>query len=278
MKFAYVRSRIRPWLAAAATASVIVAVSGLCALTESALERMRQRDLADMALARASQAVVTTSYAVLSMLEYDGSAETGRAAPLVFLDALREAKDELDEALRLAPDKAVPIAMFKERFKRLAGAAQAAFLARKAVRGLTRAKELTPAELAELAYGAKEAAETDVQLQALARDLRALEDDLATEAARLVAQARIQSGAAAAALAAAVLAALAAFRAAGRRDVLAQLRARQAAREQRDAEGGLDRGEEPGSAPALQGSWPLRQDERPARRLLPAPTNAPAEA
>jgi len=67
MKRAYVWSRVRRWLPAAAAASLVVTVSALCALTESTLDRTRQRDLAVMALARASQAVVTTSYAVSSL-------------------------------------------------------------------------------------------------------------------------------------------------------------------------------------------------------------------
>ncbi|MBV9290310.1 MAG: hypothetical protein JO288_21255 [Hyphomicrobiales bacterium] len=278
MKLAYVWSRTRPWLAAAAAASIMLAVSALWALAESALDRMRQRDLAEMALAHASQAVVTTSYAVLSLLESDDDAETGRAAPLVFLDAVRAAKDELDEALRLAPDKSVVIAMFKERFGRLAESAQAAFLAGNAAPRLTRARELTPAELAGLASRANMAAKTDLQLQALARDVRALEDDLAGEAARLVAQSRVQSRAAIAALVAAILAALAAFRAAGRRDALAQWRAR---RELRAAEEVRDLSAGPGPARVWQGPSPLSRAERPGRDdrpLLAAPANASAEA
>ena len=262
MKRAYALLPGQPWLIAATAAGVLSAACGLCALGESALDSVGGRDHAEMARARASQAIVTTSYADLSILAYDDSAETGRMAPLVFLDALREAKDELDEALQLAPDKTVPIAMLRERFEHLAESAQAAFLVGNATPGLTRATELTPAQLAELASGANMAAKVDVQLQALAKDVRALADDVAARTSGVVARSRVQFGAAVAALAAVIIAALAAFRLAGRRDAVARLSARRSARRELRETEVRGFGEGPRPASPLKESSASRPHER----------------
>jgi hypothetical protein len=124
-----------------------------------------QRSAAATILARASQAVVTAPYAVLSLLEYDDSKEARRQAPILFFDAAREPKRALDEAMLLAPGNPAKIEGLRTRLEDLLEKASAPLAIGDAAPGLTRSSDLTAADIAELASAARLAAETDVQPQ-----------------------------------------------------------------------------------------------------------------
>src|SRR5208282_800633 len=144
---------------------VTLAVGALGTVEGQGVEAVAKRSAAATILARASQAVVTAPYAVLSLLEYDDSKEARRQAPILFLDAAREPKRALDEAMLLAPDKPAQIEGFRTRFEDLLEKAPAPLAIGDATPSLTRGSDLTAADVAELASGARPAAETDVQLE-----------------------------------------------------------------------------------------------------------------
>jgi len=202
---------------AAAVGGVALAALALYAIDESALDGVRQRDLAETTLARAAHAILMTPYSVLSMLEYDDNTAAGRDAPVHFVGAVREAKSALDEALQLAPEDSAAIAEFRQRFDRLAEKAEGPFLIGNATPGITKGPDLTSRDLAELASGAKMAAEIDGQLQALAQDVRTLEDALNAENLGSMAKLKVWTDIAIASIAAAGLAGLIVFRISGRR-------------------------------------------------------------
>jgi hypothetical protein len=144
---------------------VALAVGALGMVEGQGIEAVAQRSAAAAILARASQAVVTAPYAVLSLLEYDDSKEAGRQAPILFLDAAREPKRALDEVVLLAADKPAQIEGFRTRFEDLLEKAPAPLAIGDATPGLTRGSDLPAADVAELASGARLATETEVQLQ-----------------------------------------------------------------------------------------------------------------
>jgi hypothetical protein len=163
------------WIDGTIVATLVVAALSLHTINGEALKAATQSNLASIELERASQAILTTPYAVLSLLEYDDNTQAGRDAPILFRDAVRDAKESMDEAARLIPDNAAQIKELKSRFEVLAGEAEVPLSIGNATPGLTRGASLTKTELGQLASGARLAAETDVQMRSLARDVSALD-------------------------------------------------------------------------------------------------------
>ncbi len=163
------------WIDGIVVLTLVVAALGFHRINGQALEAAIQRNLASTELERASQAILTAPYAVLSLLEYDDNTEAGRDAPVVFRDAVRTAKRSMDEAARLLPENAVRIEELKARFEVLAEEAELPLSIGNATPGLTRGGSLTKTELGQLASGARLAAETDVQMRSLAQDVSALD-------------------------------------------------------------------------------------------------------
>jgi hypothetical protein len=112
---------------------------------------------------------------VLSLLEYDDNTQAGRDAPILFRDAVRAAKESMDEAARLVPENAARLKELKSRFEVLAEEAEIPLSIGNTTPGLTRGASLTKTELGQLASGARLAAETDVQMRSLAQDVSALD-------------------------------------------------------------------------------------------------------
>jgi hypothetical protein len=143
---------------------ITLAVGTLGTVEGQGVEAGAQRSAAATILARASQAVVTAPYALLGLLEYDDSKEAKRQARILFLVA-GEPKAALDEAILFAPGKPAKIEGFRTRLEELLEKAPAPLAIGDTAAGLTRSSDLTAADIAELASGARLAAETDVQLQ-----------------------------------------------------------------------------------------------------------------
>jgi hypothetical protein len=116
-------------------------------------------------LARASQAAITAPCALLSLLEYDESQEARQQSRILFFGTAREPKRAPDEAMLLARDKPAKIEGFRTRLEDLLEKAPAPLAIGDATPGSTRGSDLTAADIAELAPGARLAAETDVELQ-----------------------------------------------------------------------------------------------------------------
>jgi hypothetical protein len=143
---------------------VTLALGALVTTGGRGVEALAKRSAAAAILARASEAVLATPHAVLSFLEYDDSAKAGRQAPVLFLEAAREPKRALDEAMRLAAERPAKIEGFRTRFEDLLEQAPAPLAIGAATPALTRGSDPT-ADIAELASGARLAAEIDVELQ-----------------------------------------------------------------------------------------------------------------
>ena len=215
-----------------ATAFVVLALAeiALHTIEKREMDALSERSLAAASLARASHAVGMTPYAVLSILEYDDSIEAGRQAPVVFLDAVREARISLNEAAQHAPDHSAQIQDFKSRFEELAEKANTALAIGNTTPGLTRGAALSSSDLAQLASGAQMAAEPDAELQSLARDLLDFAQALAKGGAGTAALLQNELDVALLILVAAGLAALVRARLSGRRETLSELMLRREAR------------------------------------------------
>src|SRR5271166_1180700 len=211
------RFRFFDWIDGIVVLTLVVAALGFHRIDGQTLEAAIRRSLASTELERASQAILTAPYAVLSLLEYDDNTQAGRDAPVVFRDAVRTAKRSLDEAAGLIPDDAVRIEELKARFEILAEEAELPLSIGNATPGLTRGDSLTKTELGQLASGARLAAETDVQMRSLAQDVSALDAALVETNSRAAAGLEARSDAAMLALAAIGLAVSGYFRMSGKR-------------------------------------------------------------
>lgn len=224
--------RFVAWFDGIVVVALVVAALALHMINEQALEAASERNLATTALERASQAILTAPYAVLSLLEYDDNTQAGRDAPVLFRDAVHTAKRSLDEAARLAPEHAARIDELKSRFEVLGEQAEIPLAIGNATPGLTRGASLTATDLAQLASGARLAAETDVQMRSLARDVSALDAALIEANSRAVAGLEARSDAALLTMVAAGLAALGYFRAFGEKRTVARLLSRRRRRQE----------------------------------------------
>ena len=249
-----------------------VAALALHMINGEALEAATQRHLASTELERASQSILTTPYAVLSLLEYDDNTQAGRDAPVLFRDAVRATKLSMDEAARLVPQEAARIEELRSRFDVLAEEAEIPLSIGNATPGVTRGASLTATELAQLASGARLAAETDVQLRSLARDVSAVDAALVEPNSRAAAGLEARSDAAILAMVAIGLAVSGYFRMSGERRILARLLSRRRWRQElRAVEADDSRSETLGVLPGgtrlapIDGANDLRIAARPER-------------
>lgn len=224
--------RFVAWFDGLVVVALVVAALALHTMNEQALEAASERNLASTALERASQAILTAPYAVLSLLVYDDNTQVGRDAPVLFRDAVREAKRSLDEAARLAPEHAARIEELKSRFEVVAEQAEIPLAIGNAAPGLTRGASLTATDLAQLASGAHLAAETEVQMRSLAQDVRALDAALIEANSRAATGLEARSDAALLTMVATGLAVLGYFRASGEKRAVARLLSRRRRREE----------------------------------------------
>lgn len=217
-------------LFAGAAALFVLAAAAIYAAGARSFDEMGRETRAAADIASASRAILEIPIAVLSLLEFDDNVEAGRQAPVLFLDATREARNALDRAQRLAPDHAPEIEAFRRRLESLVDKARAPLAIGNATSGLTRAAQLNPTDLTELAAGAHLAAAPSVGFQALARDVGAFGTAVSAEAIRGSNALERRIDAALLVLAAVGLAALFAARAAGRMGLAREFVARRAER------------------------------------------------
>jgi hypothetical protein len=224
--------RFVAWFDGIVVVALVVAALALHMINEQALEAESDRNLASTALERASQAILTAPYAVLSLLEYDDNTQAGREAPVLFRDAVRAAKRSLDEAARTAPEHAARIEELKSRFEVLAEQAEIPLGIGNATPGLTRGASLTARDLAQLAAGARLAAETDIQMRSLAQDVSGLDAALIEANSRAATGLEARSDAALLTMVATGLAVLGYFRVSGEKRAVARLLSRRRRREE----------------------------------------------
>jgi hypothetical protein len=220
------------WIDGVIVATLVVAALPLHMINGEALKAATQSNLASTELERASQAILTTPYAVLILLEYDDNTQAGRDAPILFRDAVRAAKESMDEAARLVPENAARLKELKSRFEVLAEEAEIPPSIGNTTPGLTRGASLTKTELGQLASGARLAAETDVQMRSLAQDVSALDAALVEANSRAAAGLEARFDAAILTMAGIGLVVSGYFRISGERRVLARLLLRRRRREE----------------------------------------------
>ena len=99
------RIRFFAWIDGIVLLALVAAALCFHRIDGQALEAAIRRNLASTELERASQAILTAPYAVLSLLEYDDNTQAGRDAPVLFRDAVSVAKRSLDEVGPNLPPK-----------------------------------------------------------------------------------------------------------------------------------------------------------------------------
>ena len=220
------------WIDGIIVATLVVAALSLHIINGEALKAATQSNLASTELERAAQAILTTPYAVLSLLEYDDNTQAGRDAPILLRDAVRAAKESMDEAARLYSGKCSPDQGAEVAIRGLAEEAEIPLSIGNTTPGLTRGASLTKTELGQLASGARLAAETDVQMRSLAQDVSALDAALVESNSRAAAGLEARFDAAILTMAGIGLVVSGYFRISGERRVLARLLSRRRRREE----------------------------------------------
>ncbi len=237
---------MRPWSKSAGTANAALAcalalfalaAASLYALQARGFDRIEARARAAAEIAAAGRTMLDIPLAVLGILEFDDNVEAGRQAPVLFLDATRETRHALDAAARLAPDKATEIESFRRRLDDLIEKARAPLAIGNATAGLTGASELSPGDFAQLASGARLAAEPSVAFQVLSVDLARFGDALLINSMEASSGLERSCQTAMLLMAAAGLAAILAARVAGRRSLGHELMSRGEARRRLSAFG-----------------------------------------
>jgi hypothetical protein len=160
----------------------IIAVGGalLYATNEKASQTITQFDLAATNVSRASLAILAVPYSVLGQLVYDDTAATGRAAPILFEDAVRVAEKSLNELSSLAPDRAPQIVGLKDRLEAMIRNANEPMRIGNQLPGITGGTDLTISDLKQLAGGAGAAQLVAIQAQSLVDDLEKLGIEIVT--------------------------------------------------------------------------------------------------
>ena len=166
-------------------------LSGVSAAASDIIER---RMVGTLAIDRARVSVVNIVYNVFGELTFDNSGPQAKAAEEGFADARSRGGSRFDEAAALLPEKADQIAGFKARFQALIDKAEAPFKIGQSTPSLEAGQKLKPEELDQMAAGAKLLAAIDVDVRALADEMRtftlAVQDENAKSAAELRARSR----------------------------------------------------------------------------------------
>jgi len=180
----------------AAIVVAMVAFGGLklSGVSSTASDIIERRAVGTLEIDRARVSVANIVYDVFGALTFDSDEPSGKAANGGFADALAKGTARFDEAAALLPEKADQIAGFKARFLALADKARAPFKIGQDMPSLETGHKLKPEELDQMAAGAKLLAAVDVDVRALADELRtftlAVQDENAKSAAELRQQSR----------------------------------------------------------------------------------------
>ena len=185
-----------PIVLMAAIVVAMVAFGGLklSGVSSAASDIIERRAVGTLEIDRARVSVTNIVYDVFGALTFDNGEPSGKAANAGFADALAKGTARFDGAAALLPEKADQIAQFKARFLALADKAKAPFKIGQDTPSLEIGHALKPEELDQMSSGAKLLAAVDVDVRALAEDLRtftlAMEDENAKSAAELRARSR----------------------------------------------------------------------------------------
>jgi methyl-accepting chemotaxis protein len=183
-----------PIVLMAAIVVAMVAFGGLklSGVSSAASDIIERRAVGTLEIDRARVSVTNIVYDVFGALTFDNGEPSGKAANAGFADALAKGTARFDGAAALLPEKADQIAQFKARFLALADKAKAPFKIGQDTPSLEMGRALKPEDLDQMSNGAKLLAAIDVDVRALAEELRtftlAMEDENAKSAAELRAQ------------------------------------------------------------------------------------------
>ncbi len=165
----------------------------LSAISDAASEIIEKRDYAVTRMIRASRTVLQTPYSVFETFVYDSDSPMGKVADEGFTKAITQTDQLLDSAATLIPDKSTEIGQLKSRFDALAEKAKTPFKIGQDAPALEQGDKLKPAELNQMAGGARLLAEVDAGMQHLIDDMVTFNNGLLEENAKSAVDLRSES-------------------------------------------------------------------------------------
>jgi methyl-accepting chemotaxis protein len=156
----------------------------LASVSDKANEIIAHRDKAAVYVARASRAIMMGPYSVFGALVYDGSSPEGRTAQSDFLSQIDKLNSLLEVSSRMSPDYAPTFDAMKTKYAALVEKAKVILAIGEDLSGVAAAKDMKPAELAELADGADKIAEIDADARQMSTSLLSVNDTMLNENAK----------------------------------------------------------------------------------------------
>jgi methyl-accepting chemotaxis protein len=174
-------------------AMVALGASKLSSVSAAAEDIIEHRALAATSMARGSREMVQLSESVFGALMFDADSPEERAAVAEFSTAIAAADSRLDDAAKFLPEKASYILRFKQRFDAIAEEARAPLEIAEATPGIVNGARLKPAELEEMARGAKLQTAVATQTNALIGEIGILNDAVLQDNAKAAADLNARS-------------------------------------------------------------------------------------
>jgi len=165
----------------------------LADISREASEIIENRDLAATQLARTGRFMLLAPYSAFGTLVFDSSSPQAREADQGFAKSVAQAEQVLDNAAKLVPDKAAEVGKFKERYEALVAIAKKSLKIGENTPGLELGDKLKPAELDQMAEGARLLVAVDSNLRTLLDDISTFNAHLRVENANAAAELGQQS-------------------------------------------------------------------------------------
>jgi len=179
----------------------------LAAVSGKASEIIERRDMTAFQLVLTSRNMLETPHSAIGVLLNGADSPEGRSAAERFEKAAANTAAGLDEAMRLAPDRAAEIAKFKDRFQTLLEKSKAILKIGDGGHALWEGSSLTPETLDQFAQGASLFGNVDTEIRSLIDEIVNFDNALLAENVQAAADLRAQSSAALVAMGVAGLAA-----------------------------------------------------------------------
>ncbi|MGD0722057.1 MAG: methyl-accepting chemotaxis protein, partial [Roseiarcus sp.] len=198
MKIDNLKLRTKTLIPLALMALVVLAMVGfgaaqLASISDKASQIIERRDLASTQLARANRRMMEAPYSVFGALVFDSDSEAGRAANEGFKVARDRSNEMIDSVIKLVPDRSAELGKIKDRFAAIMDQAQKPFQIGLDTPGLADGGKLKPADLDQMAEGARLLADVDTQMRALMADIIKINDAMLVENKQAAVDLRTQS-------------------------------------------------------------------------------------
>jgi methyl-accepting chemotaxis protein len=165
----------------------------LAVVSGKASDIIERRDMAAFQLDRASRHMLEAPHSAIEVLLDGADSPEGRTAADGFQKAAANTAAGLDEAMKLAPDRAAQIAKFKESFQRILDKSKSVLEIGQKVSALWQGSSIKPEELDKIGEGASLFANIDMEMRGLIAEIVEFDDALTAENAQAAADLRVQS-------------------------------------------------------------------------------------